>query len=53
MKVFLSFFGRIGEYNLDLIAPSTARYHCMYLKRDVKHAVLSLKVLAMSFKDGA
>ena len=30
--VFLDFFGGIREYNLVLIAPSAARYNCIYLK---------------------
>ena len=42
-------FRGIGEYNIDLTASSTARYHCISSKEDSKHVVSSLKILAQLF----
>ena len=39
-------FRGIGEYDTDLTASSTARYHCMSSKEGSKYVVSLLKILA-------
>ena len=48
---FFNFYGGSGDHNLYLMATSTARYHCIYMKWDDKGVISSLKSLVMFFKD--
>ena len=47
---FLDFYGRISEYNVGLIATSTAWFNCIYMKWDGKGVISSLKLSVMSWK---